>query len=179
VRLASLSTIAAATAGLTAAALLAAGSAGAAISPAYTVTGLEIAATSTQGSFVGTGTGSTGDALAWSAVVQHTVLSMNPATPATITGGSLNALSLGGGAASLTGTFTGGSVTYDPTLSSPATCGNQVYDVVGSLALASGGATGTGVFQVTLTHLRISLFGRCVTIGASVTGAPGLTIAQL
>ena len=81
-RLAPLSTIAAATAALAAAALLAAGSAGAAISPAYAVTGLEIAATSTQGTFVGTGTGSTGDTLAWSAVVQHTVLSTNPATRA-------------------------------------------------------------------------------------------------
>src|SRR5215831_1699782 len=93
-RLAPLSTIAA---GAVAAALLAAGSAGAAISPAYAVTGLEVAATSTQGTFVGTGTGSTGDTLAWSAVVQHTLLSTNPATPATITGGSLNALSVGGG----------------------------------------------------------------------------------
>jgi hypothetical protein len=173
-RLAPLSTIAA---GAAAAALLASGSAGASISPAYAVTGLEVAATPTQGTFVGVGTGSTGDRLAWSAVVQHTVLSTNPATPATIVGGSLNALSLGGGAASLTGAFTGGSVTYDQTLSSPAACGNQVYDVVGSLALASGGATGTGVFEVTLTHYRISLLGRCVTIGASVAGAPGLTLS--
>jgi hypothetical protein len=143
------------------------------------VTGLEVAATSTQGTFVGTGTGTTGDTLAWSAVVQHTVLSTNPATPATITGGSLNALSVGGGAAAtLSGTFTGGTVTYDATLSSPAACGNQVYDVRGTLAVSGGGVTGIGLFQVTLTHFRISLLGRCVTIGASVAGAPGLAIAQ-
>ena len=173
-RLAPLATIAA---GLAAAALLAAGTAAAAISPSYAVTGIEVAATSTQGTFVGTGTGSGGDRLAWSAVVVHTVLSTNPATPATITGGSLNALSYGTGSpAALTGTFTGGTVTYDAALSSPAACGNQVYDVAGSLALASGGVTGTGTFTVLLTHYRIALLGRCVTIGATVTGAPGLTV---
>ena len=161
-----------------AAALLVTGTAGAAISSQYTVTGVEVAATSTEGTFVGSGTGSGGDQLAWKAVVDHTALSTDPATPATITGGSLAAASFGNGSlASLAGAFTGGSVTYDVARSSPAPCGNRVYDVVGNLALTSGGATGTGTFSVFLTHYRIALFGRCVTIGATVTGTPGLTVS--
>jgi hypothetical protein len=160
-----------------AAALLATGAAGAALSSSYAVTGIEVAATSTEGTFVGGGTGSGGDRLVWQAVVDHTALSTNPSTPATITGGTLSALSFGAGTPTLTGTFTGGTVTYDAALSSPGACGNQVYDVAGSLALASGGSTGAGTFTVLLTHYRIALFGRCVTIGATVAGSLGLTVS--
>ena len=175
-RKAPLSTIAA---GLAAAALVVPGAAGAALSPAYAVTGVEVGVTPTEGTFVGSGTGSGGDRLAWKAVVEHTALSTNPATPAAIIpGGSLTALSFGtGGPAPLTGVFTGGTITYDTARSSPAACGNQVYDVAGNLALASDAATGSGQFNVYLTHFRIALFGQCITYGATVTGAPGLTLS--
>jgi hypothetical protein len=163
-------------AGLAAAALLVTGVAVAAISSTYTVSGIEVAATSTEGTFVGSGTGSDGDSLLWRAVVVHEPLSTT--TPASITpGGSLAALSYGDGLRTLTGTFTGGTVTYDTALSSPAPCGNQVYDVEGSLNLASGASIGTGAFEVYLTHYRIRLFGRCITVGATVSGAPGLSVS--
>jgi hypothetical protein len=163
---------------IAAAVLVVAGAAGAAVSSQYAVTGVEVAATSTEGTFIGSGRGSGGDQLAWKTVVDHTQLSTNPATPAAITGGSLTAVSFGNGSLdTLTGTFTGGSVTYDTARSSPAPCGNQVYDVAGNLALASGAATGTGTFSVYLTHYRIALFGRCVTVGATVSGTPGLTVS--
>jgi hypothetical protein len=159
-------------------ALVAAGAGASAISSAYSVTGVEVAATSVEGTFVGTGAGTGGDTLLWKAVVDHTPLSTNPASPATITGGSLAATSLGAsGLATLSGSFTGGTVAYDPARSSSAPCGNQVYDVTGNLALASGSSTGTGTFQVYLTHYRISFFGSCITFAASVTGTPGLLVS--
>jgi hypothetical protein len=161
-----------------AAALLVAGTAGAALSSTFNVTGVEIAATSTEGTFVGAGSGDGGDTLLWKTVVDHTPLGTNPATPATITGGSLSAESAQDGELTiLAGVFTGGSVTYDAARSSTAPCGNQVYDVSGNLALTSDGATGTGRFSVLLTHYRIALFGRCITYGASVTGPQGLTVS--
>ena len=150
----------------------------AAISPTYTVAGIEVAATPLEGTFVGAGTGSSGDKLVWKTVVGHTPLSTNPATPATITGGSLVAASYFDGALTpLTGTFTGGTVTFDPALSSGAACGTQVFEVSGRLAVASGASTGTGSFDVNLTHYRVSLFGRCITFAATVRGAPGLSLS--
>jgi hypothetical protein len=165
-------------AGLVAATALVTGVAAAAISSTYVVSGVEVAATSTEGTFVGTGAGSGGDNLLWKAVVDHTPLSSNPATPAAITGGSLAATSYGNGSlTTLAGVFTGGSVTYDAALSSSSPCGNQVYDVAGALALASGSSTGTGTFDVYLTHYRVFLFGRCITYAATVKGAPGLGVS--
>jgi hypothetical protein len=159
-RRARLTTVAA---GLAAAALLVTGVGAAAISPAYNVAGIEVAVTPTQGTFIGSGTGSGGDKLVWKAIVDHTGLSPN----ATITGGSFAAISHGDGLSTLTGTFTGGTVTLvEPGLP----CGNQVYDVDGTLDLASGDAVGTGTFDVQLTHHRISLFGRCITFAATVRG---------
>jgi hypothetical protein len=150
-------------AGLAAAALVVTGIAAAAISSTYAVAGIEVAATSTQGTFVGSGAGSGGDKLVWKAVVDHTPLGPN----ATITGGSLAALSHGDGLSTLTGTFTGGTVTL---VVSGLPCGNQVYDVDGTLDLASGDAVGTGTFDAQLTHYRVSLFGRCITFAATVRG---------
>ena len=157
---------------LACAAVLVTAVAAAAISPSYNVFGIETAATATQGTFVGTGLGTGGDGLIWRAVVDHTALSTNPATPAAITGGTLAAVSFGDVRTPFNGTFTGGTVTYDPARSSSAACGNQVYDVDGTLALG----VGTGAFSVYLTHYRAQLFGRCITLAASVAGAPGLTI---
>jgi len=152
--------------GVTAAAL-AVPAAVSAASSSYAVSGLEIAATSTQGTFVGTGTGSGGDRLAWRAVVEHTQLSLDPASPAVITGGTLTGVTYGSGSlATLTGAFTGGTVTYDTSRSSPASCSTQVFEVDGDLALS----TGPGSFEATLTHYRLNLLGRCITIGASVIG---------
>jgi hypothetical protein len=163
---------------LASAALVAVAAAWAAISPTYTVAGVEVAVTPQEGTFVGVGTGSTGDKLVWKAVVGHTPLSTDPASPATVTGGSLTAASLFEDTITpLTGTFTGGTITFDPALSSSTACGKQVFDVSGTLALAGGSSTGTGSFDVLLTHHRVSLFGRCITFAASVHGAPGLGVS--
>jgi len=160
--------------GVAAAALAFAGAGSTAASSSYDVRGIEVAATSTEGTFVGAGSGSTGDALFWKAVVDHTPLSPD----ATITGGSLTARSAGArGLGALHGTFTGGTVTYDAARSSRASCGTQVYEVVGRLSISRGAATGTGTFHAYLTHHRLSLLGRCITYGATVSRSPGLTIS--
>ena len=44
------------------------------VSSSYSVTGVEIAATSTQGTFVGTALGTGGDDAVWEAVVVHQAL---------------------------------------------------------------------------------------------------------
>ena len=59
-----------------------------------------------------------------------------------------------------------------------ANCTNQTFAVHGILGnvgwWASG--SGSGTFRTTLTHYRRSVFGRCVTYGASVRGTLSLTL---
>jgi hypothetical protein len=129
------------------------------------ISGIEVAATSSQGSFDGVASGSLPGY--WSAVIDHTTLSPN----ATITGGSFALTTYVNGAfAQVQGVFTGGTVTLEnPT----AQCTNQYFAVVGTLGSVGVGSagTGTGSFDVTLTHYRKSIFGYCVTYAASVSGS--------
>jgi hypothetical protein len=133
-----------------------------------TVTGAEIAATSTQGTFVGTARGDLPGA--WRAVVQHTQLSPN----ATITGGSFKLVTTT--LQTVVGTFDpGGAVTRT---NPGAGCTNQTYTVQDTLSNVGvgGPGTGTGSFQVVLTHYRAFVpFLGCVTYSASVAGALSLT----
>jgi hypothetical protein len=129
------------------------------------LSGIEVHATDTQGVFTGTATGNL--AGVWTATVDHTVLSPG----ATMTGGSFDLLTRVGGAPALVqGEFTGGGVTL---LHESGSCGNQTYSVTGALGSVGelgGSQHGSGLFAATLTHYRISLFGACITYGATITG---------
>jgi hypothetical protein len=157
-------------AGCTAAALLVTGIAAAAVSATYSVTGMGAANNPIETRIVGNGTGSSGDRLQWTADIEHTALAQGP--PATITGGTLDIASRGGGQGRLGGELTGGTITYNAARSSRATCGDVVYDVVGDLRF--DGYTGT--LTVSLTQTRIRILNRCLALVATVTGSPGLTL---
>ena len=136
---------------------------------ADSISGYEVSATSTQGTFVGYASGDLPGY--WKAVVDHTPLDPG----ATINGGEFYLATYYDGApAVVTGDFTGGTITL---VSAPSTCGNQVYDVeaaLGGVGLGYDG-TGTGAFSGTLTHYRTLLYGQCVTYAAKVAGS--LTLA--
>ena len=66
----------------------------------------------------------------------------------------------------LTGGMDGGTIT----LLTTSGCGRQTYSVTGHLTLAPGG-TSDASFAMFLTHYRLSLFGRCITYGATVQGS--------
>jgi hypothetical protein len=133
------------------------------------VSGLEYAATSTQGHFAGVASGALPGA--WSVTVDHTPLG----TSATITGGDFHlATHRGGTLTTVTGDFTRGTVTE---LSGFTGCVNQrfaVNGVLGGVGFGSGGS-GTGTFVVTLTHYRSNVLGHCVTYSASVSGSLSLS----
>jgi hypothetical protein len=152
------------------------GAAGAAVSPTYAVAGTEVAATSTQGTFVGAARGSSGDFGVWQAVVVHDPLASTVGTPVAITGGTFTMQTVySPGPDIVAGTFTGGSVTL---VNAGGACGNQVYAVKGSLGnvTTTSSTGGTGSFTAVLTHYRIFLFGACRTYAASVVGTLTLAI---
>jgi hypothetical protein len=131
------------------------------------VSGIEIFATSTQGIFTGTASGDLPGR--WQVTVNHTPLSPD----ATITGGSLNlATTLNGSSTLVTAQLTGGTVVLAPS----SGCTNQQYSINATLGGVGTwySGSGTGTFTGTLTHYRTSIFGRCVTYSASVTG--GVTL---
>jgi hypothetical protein len=117
------------------------------------VSGLEYAATSAQGRFVGIASGALPGA--WSVTVNHTPLG----TSAAITAGD----------------FTAGTVRQ---LSGFTGCVSQRYAVHGVLDDVGSGAArrGTGTLNATLTHYRTKIFGQCLTYSASVRGSLSLTI---
>jgi hypothetical protein len=125
------------------------------------VRGLEYAATDTEGRFGGAAR----DPLpgAWTAVVVHDPLWSGEAVP--ITGGSFT---LYGAQQVIGGTFTDGSVTPDDTITdAPDGCGNERFDVTGTLDLNGGGH---GSFSAVLTHLRVLGRSGCTIYGATVVG---------
>ena len=130
------------------------------------VRGIEIAATPTQGVFVGTAVGSLPGH--WAAKVVHTPLSPG----GTITGGSFF---LATTSTVVAGNFTGGTVSV---MNPGAGCTNQQFALNGMLGnvgpLGTTG-TGTGTFTGVLTHYRANFFGSCVTYFASITGSLTLT----
>lgn len=131
----------------------------------YEVRGVEIYATATRGVFTGV-TWAADDYGQWYAVVDHTAF--DAARTATITGGTFD---LNGYRRDLSGTFdSGGTVLLR---SAEVGCGREVFDVDGTLTLAGGG---TGVFDATLVHYRRSVFGRCITYGATVSGSVTFTL---
>ena len=133
------------------------------------ISGLEYAATSAQGRFLGIASGALPGA--WSVTVDHTPLG----TSAAITGGDFHLVTrLDGTLTAVTGDFTGGMVRQ---LSGFAGCASQQYAVHGVLGDVGSGSVrrGTGTFAATLTHYRTKIFGHCVTYSASVSGSLSLT----
>jgi len=132
------------------------------------VSGLEYAATSTQGRFVGIASGALPGV--WSVTVDHTPLG----TSAAITGGDFHlATRLDGTLTAVTGDFTAGTVRQ---LSGFTGCASQRFAVHGVLDKVGSGAAhrGTGTLNATLTHYRTTIFGQCLTYSASVTGSLSL-----
>ena len=139
--------------------------AAAATTVSYEVRGVEVYATSTRGVFTGV-TWAADDYGSWYAVVDHTTF--DAARTATITAGTFD---LTGYRRDVSGTFDpGGTVLLRR---ADAGCGREVFDVDGTLTLAGGGS---GVFDATLVHYRRSVFGRCITYGATVSGTVALTL---
>jgi hypothetical protein len=130
----------------------------------YGVRGIEVHATSTQGTFTGFAW-TADDYGTWLAIVQHTAFDEN--RNATITGGTFT---LDGNRRDVNGTFTGGSVTFQ--WADPG-CGREVFAVQGAMDLVGGG---TGSFDATLTHYRTSIWGHCITYGATVRGTTTLNL---
>ena len=138
-----------------------------------TISGHEYYYTSTDGKFAGTASGALpGD---WNADVQHTKLCLSCTPTGTITGGSFSlAAILHGIPTLLTGKFTGGTVQV---INKGANCTNQTFAVNGILGSVGPwySGHGSGTFTATLTHYRTSIFGSCVTYGASVKGTLSLS----
>ena len=130
--------------------------------PAVTarIGGVEYAATSTQGRFGGAADGQVRGA--WQATVVHDPLGSGKAVP--ITDGSFTLRST---QREVRGTFVGGTVTPR---ASRSTCGNERFDVRGTLALPGG----RGSFTAVLTHLRVPSRSGCRTYGAVVVGTLAL-----
>jgi hypothetical protein len=139
-----------------------------------TISGFEYAFTSTDGRFAGTASGALPGS--WDADVQHTPLCLSCTPTATITGGSFSlATARNGFPALISGAFVGGTVQVTNVGSS---CTNQTFAVNGILGNVGwwSSGSGSGTFTATLTHLRRSILGHCVTYGASVRGTLSLTL---
>jgi hypothetical protein len=138
-------------------------------STAFAVTGNEYAFTQTVGSFAGRATGNAGDTGLWNATVEHDPLGSQPTY---VNGGTFEMSTVRGFSADrVTGDFVyhGGQITV---LDPGAGCTNQRYRVEGQLENVATSTTsgGTGMFSVTLTHYRVSLFGHCIIYNARVAG---------
>lgn len=137
------------------------------------LSGYEYWASSTDGKFAGTASGSLPGS--WNADVQHTALCLSCAPTATITGGSFSLSTVIHYVPTLvTGRFTGGTVQV---INSGTNCSNQTFAVNGILGGVGTwwSGSGNGTFTVTLTHYRHYVFGSCVAYGASVTGSLAVT----
>jgi CBS domain-containing protein len=127
----------------------------------YSVAGVEIAATSTEGTFTGVAV-SSDDFASWAAVIQHEELD----DTASIIGGTL---AFNGGVRDLQGIFTGGEI-----VRVTGSCRKETFTVTGDLLLVGGGS---GEFNVTLTHYgRRVPGGNCVTFFATVEGLVTFTL---
>jgi hypothetical protein len=139
-----------------------------------TISGYEYAFTSTDGKFAGTASGALPGS--WNADVQHTPLCLSCTPTATVTGGSFSlATTRNGLPALVSGAIVGGTVQVTNVGSN---CSNQTFAVNGILGHVGwwSSGSGSGTFRVTLTHYRHSIFGRCLTYGASVRGTLSLTL---
>jgi hypothetical protein len=133
----------------------------------YSLTGYEIWFTPTTGTFVGVGTGASGDLSGWYTAIDHSVV----ITPTgTVDGGRAMLQRVDG--VRMEGQFSGGTVwqTVDG-----AGCTNEQHHVVGVVTDVTRsdrpGDTGVGYFTATLEHYRTWLFGDCYSYSARVDGS--------
>jgi hypothetical protein len=154
---------------IVAAALVFASVASAAVpSPSYQVAGIQLGAP--QGdvsSFIGIGTGSTGDRSQWRASIAHAPSAGCATVGAScaVTAGTLTLTSNNG--SSIAGTVTGGALTLT---AQAARCGTQTFTVVANISTPTGTEQLTGV----LTNLRFQLRGACTVLASTLQG----TLAQ-
>lgn len=133
----------------------------------YSLSGYEVWFTPSVGTFVGIGTGSTGDLSGWYTAVEHS-LAISPS--GTVDGGIATLQRVDG--VRMSGHFAGGTVrqTYDG-----PNCTNESHEVVGSVYDLTRsdrpGDVGIGLFNATLTHYRAWILGKCWTYSASVQGS--------
>lgn len=145
------------------------------VSTSFSIIGYEYAFTSTVGSFAGNGTGDAGGTGYWNATVKHDPLGSDPAY---VNGGTFAMTVRGPGRSvdAVVGTFShhGGKIT---TLDRGANCTNQKYLVASTLKAVSTPTTsnGAGKFEVTLTHYRHRVLGRCFAYKARVSGTVRFT----
>ena len=155
--------------GVVVAAAVAPARAGASSTYSDTLSCYEYWASSTDGRFAGTASGSLPGS--WNADVQHTALCLSCSTTATITGGTFSLSTVIHYVPALViGRFSGGTVQV---VNPGANCTNQTFAVNGILANVGTwwSGSGSGTFAVTLIHYRHYIFGSCITYGASVRGA--------
>jgi hypothetical protein len=135
----------------------------------YSLAGVETAATSTQGTFVGVAI-SPDDFGLWGAVVLHEPLDDN----VPVTGGSF---AIEGQLRNLEGLITGGEI-----VRLGGSCRRETFSVTGHVALFQDGIpTGEfGDFEVTLTHYGQRVRGGgCVTFFATIEGLITFTLTTL
>lgn len=138
----------------------------AAVSESYSFVGVEVWATSTVGTFVGTATGSDGDLATWKSSIEHTVQTIPEGS---ITGG--NALLVTSDLTRIRGAFSGGKLRL--VSDGSGSCGDLVHKVRGRLAnvtRSDNGKVGSGLLVGRLVHYRVSILGRCVAYSASASG---------
>lgn len=135
----------------------------AAVVETYSLAGYEVWFTPTVGSFVGTGSGPTGELAAWHSAIEHSVV-VSPT--GTITGGWAALYRADG--VRISGWFSDGSLEL---INEGPNCTDETHTVRGTLTGVSRSdstALGSGLFEATLVHHRIWIFGRCISYSASV-----------
>jgi hypothetical protein len=137
----------------------------------YGLAGVEVRASSSEGTFVGGAAESRLSGMVWKAVVRHTPLTRKADSPALITGGSVTLhVPTQNPAFEESRSFNDGTITYAADRSSGASCGAQVFRVNATLDATNAGEE-SGALQVFLTHHRRLVFGRCLTYAATVRGS--------
>ena len=138
------------------------------------ITGIEVAAVSSQGTFLGAATG--GLAGTWRAVVDHASLPLRVGGHAAVTGGTFSlATVVGGRPVTVRGRFRRNArgITL---VNAGSDCRDQTFRIRARLArVGISSRTGTGRLTAMLRHYRTRIFGRCVTYSASVAGSVNLT----
>lgn len=150
------------------------------------VSGFEFYATSTEGRFSGTATGTGAHGLwgAWAIVVQHT--SLDPCfqpvrlgqSCATLTGGTFSLAETSPSLELVSGNFDNflqaenAGQTNAIAVLQTGPCTDESFSIADGLKSVGPNDphVGTGTFAATLTHHRRSVFGRCITYAATVSG---------